>query len=377
MKLAFSLFNYFPFGGLERDFIDISQECLRRGHSVDVFTTSWKGDILEGMNIIFIPTKGISNHTRAVSFHASLQKQLKGFQHDLVMGFNKLPDLDIYYAADTCYTERIRRQRTFLTRLTPRYRLFSKFENAVFSQESKTSIIYLAEQEKRKYQKMYHTQDERFFYAPPGVDKKRIGDYVTAGNRIKIRTELGLKENDLFLLMIGSNFRTKGVDRSIAALASLPSSLRESAFLFIIGKGNPKKFLKQAEQLGIAQRVRFFGGRDDVPKFLAGTDFLLQPSINENTGNAIVEALVAGVPVLATQTCGYSEHIKRAQAGKVVPSSPFHQEVMNSMLHDLLASEDREILHKHALDYSKTTDLSHRPQVVADLIEKIGSPNKG
>jgi UDP-glucose:(heptosyl)LPS alpha-1,3-glucosyltransferase len=371
MNLAFSLFNYFPFGGLECDFIAISLECLNRGHSIDVFTMSWNGDKPAGINIHLIPAQGISNHKRAVSFHSALQTDLNRHEHDLFVGFNKLPELDIYYAADTCYTNRIRRQRNFLSKLTPRYRLFSQFEEAVFSPESKTSIIYLAEQEKQNYQRMYHTQDGRFYYAPPGVDETRIRENLTTENRNQIRTELGLQEKDSCLLMIGSNFRTKGVDRSIEALASLPVSLRESTYLFVIGKGKPKEYMKFAEKRGIGQHVRFLGARDDVPRFLSGADFLLQPSINENTGNSIVEALVAGVPVLATETCGYAEHIRRAQAGKVVPCSPFEQNTMNSMLHELLVSEDRDTLIKHALDYSHKTDLSHRAQVVADLFEEI------
>ena len=50
---------------------------------------------------------------------------------------------------------------------------------------------------------------------------------------------------------------------------------------------------------------------------------------------------------------------------------PDDQNTMNSMLHELLVSEDRDTLIKHPLDYSNKTDLSHRPQVVADLFKKI------
>ncbi len=370
MKLAFFLFNYFPVGGLERDFMAISRECLKRGHSLDVFTMKWQGDPPTGISLNLVRARGLSNHARAASFVSALTRSLDRTKYDLLLGFNRMPGLDIYYAADVCYLDRIRRRRGLLTRLTPRYRLFSAYEQAVFSPEAETKIIYLSGKEKNIYQSCYGTQENRFYYAPPGVDKKRIQDALGADNREKIRQKLHVGPDDAMLLMIGSNFHTKGVDRAIAALAALPPALRDRTRLFVIGKGKEKPFRKQSRRLGLEGKVDFLGGRDDVPLFLAGADFVLQPSRNENTGNAIVEGLVAGVPVLATASCGYAEHISRARAGKII-AEPFNQEEMNSLLTQMLRSEKRENWQKNAGHYAATTDLYHRPAVVVDILEQI------
>ena len=45
MKLAFCLFNYFPFGGLQRDFFHIAEVCRNRGHEIHVFTMKWEGEM--------------------------------------------------------------------------------------------------------------------------------------------------------------------------------------------------------------------------------------------------------------------------------------------------------------------------------------------
>lgn len=353
----------------------ISRECLRRGHSIDVFTMKWDGDSHEDMSIILVPAQGISNHKQVASFVKNLQNFLNRSAYDLVIGFNRIPGLDLYFAADVCYRDRIQYQRNFLSRFTPRYRIFSAFEKTIFSQGSSTEIIYLASQEKKKYQKIYGTPDDRFHYAPPGVDVKSIHSFLSVDNRLKIRNELNLEQDDIFLLMIGSHFRTKGVDRSLFAIASLPLDILKTTFLFVIGKGDPKKYEKLAKKLGIGDHVRFLGGRDDVPQFLAGADLLMQPSIFESGGNAIVEALVAGIPVLATGTCGYAEHVTRAQAGLIIPGDPFEQEKMNIALEHLLTSQ-KEKWHEHALAYADRTDLSNRKEVVADLIEKVGSSKR-
>ena len=45
MQLAFVLYKYFPFGGLQRDFMRIALECQQRGHQIRVYTLIWEGDI--------------------------------------------------------------------------------------------------------------------------------------------------------------------------------------------------------------------------------------------------------------------------------------------------------------------------------------------
>ncbi|MEN8257357.1 MAG: glycosyltransferase family 4 protein [Thermodesulfobacteriota bacterium] len=371
MNLAFCLFNYFPFGGLERDFMAISRECMGRGHSIDVYTLSWQGERPQGLNLHLVKAGGRSNHGRAAHFHRNLQTELATSRHDLVLGFNKMPDLDIYYAADVCYRARIARQRSFLSKLTPRYRQLSAFEEAVFSPDAGTDIIYLASQEKRNYQAAFNTPDDRFYYGPPGVDVEAIRNQLSPENRLQLRQELGLEDKDNLLLMIGSNFHTKGVERSIRALAALPGNIRNHSFLYVIGRGKQRPYEKLAARLGVAEQVRFLGGRDDVPRFLAAADFLLQPSLTENTGNAIVEALVAGVPVLATETCGYSEHVLQAGSGRVVGCLPFRQEEMDAALAEMMSSPRRQTWQQNALAYSEQNDLGNRPQVVVDILEKI------
>ncbi|MGB5157046.1 glycosyltransferase family 4 protein [Desulfobacterium sp. N47] len=376
MKLAFCLFNYFPFGGLEQNFLKISTECLGRGHNIDIYTMKWEGACPAGAKLINVSFRGKSNHDKIASFAGNLATILEQKQYNLIIGFNKIPGLDIYYAADVCYKARIKKQRLFLSRFTPRYRLFSAFEKAVFGKNLKTEIIIISEKEKINYQSEYDTEEKRLHIVPPGVDKDYIRSSLSLINRNNIRDKLGLGKNDIFLLMIGSHFHTKGVDRSINALACLPLAMQKSTYLFIIGKGKQKPYAGLAKKLGLQNNVRFLGSRSDIPLFLAGADFVLQPSRVENTGNVIVEALTAGVPVMATETCGYAVHIERAKAGMILPSSKFSQKTMNIMLKEMLLSEEKDNWKKNALSYSDSTDLYNRVMVVADLIEEIGAKKK-
>ena len=50
MKLSFLIYSYFPYGGQQRDFLRIANECIQRGHEVDVYAIRWQGDIPEKLN---------------------------------------------------------------------------------------------------------------------------------------------------------------------------------------------------------------------------------------------------------------------------------------------------------------------------------------
>ena len=57
MHLSFLIYSYFPFGGLQRDFLRVVKECISRGYKVTVYTLSWDGDIPDGINLILVPVR--------------------------------------------------------------------------------------------------------------------------------------------------------------------------------------------------------------------------------------------------------------------------------------------------------------------------------
>ena len=370
MKLAFCLFRYFPFGGLQRDFLRIAEESFRRGHEVDIFTMRWEDKFPAEFNVTLIPVSGWQNHTRAQSFVTALKKYFSKKKYDLVIGFNKMPGLDVYYAADTCYQAKARKQHAAWYRFTPRYRHLVDYENAVFSKRAKTNILLISKTQQAEFSHYYQTPSERFHLLPPGISKDRIAPSNREELRHDCRREFGLREEDFLLLMIGSGFKTKGLDRILKGIAALPESLNNRSFLYVIGKDNPDVFLRQAKKLKIAKQIKFLGGRNDVARFLLAADLLLHPAYNENTGTVLLEALVAGLPVLTTDVCGYADYIRAANAG-IVLSSPYVQEKFNETLVEMLLSNERISWQKNALEFTKTADIYSMPIRAVDIIERL------
>ncbi len=371
MKLAFALFKYFPYGGLERDFLRIAKESQARGHEIHVFSFIWEGDIPDGFNVTLIPVKGISNHQRIDDFSRKLTEHLLADSFDLVVGFNKMPDLDLYYAADPCYEAKVREQHGKLYRLGKRYKVFKAMEESVFEPDKNVELLFISDIQMENFKKIYHTPDQRFHSLPPGVDRSRIRPDNAEQIRAEKRQELGLKDDDKLLLMIGTGYRRKGVDRSMAALASLPEPLRRQTYLLVAGEDKLSKYRKLAAKLNIQQQVWLPGARDDVPQLLLASDLFLHPARHENTGTVLLEAVAAGIPQLISGVCGYAFHIEKAQAGLVL-SEPFTQAEFNQRLQQMLTSEQWQQWQDNALAYMRSSDVFSMPQRVADIIEQTG-----
>lgn len=368
MQLAFVLYKYFPFGGLQRDFLRIAKECQQRGHSIRVYTLIWEGEIPEGFDVRVGPVKAWSNHKRNEKFFNWWQADIQQNPVDRVIGFNKMPGLDIYYAADACFEEKAQTLRNPFYMLSARYKHFYAYEKAVFEPESHTEILLISAAQQPLFTQHYGTQAERFHLLPPGIARDRCAPENATEIRHELRQELSIAEDHLLLVQIGSGFKTKGLDRTLHALASLPSELRHRTRLIVIGQDDPKPFLLQIQRLGIAKNVTILSGRSDIPRFLLGADILIHPAYNENTGTVLLEALVSGLPVLVTDICGYAHYIAEANCGTVL-NSPFKQKTLNLALQTMLEQDDlRKQWSQNALTYAHHADLFSMPECAADII---------
>ncbi|MCH2189835.1 MAG: lipopolysaccharide core heptose(I) kinase RfaP [Gammaproteobacteria bacterium] len=153
------------------------------------------------------------------------------------------------------------------------------------------------------------------------------------------------------------------------ALAALPPELLEKTKLFVVGQDKIDNFQRIAKKHGVADQIHFLGGRKDVPALMKAGDMLLHPAYAETTGGVLLEAIVSGLPVLATPVCGYAPHIKMAEAGHVLRKR-FSQEELNEKLHEMLLSEQKEVWRQNGLKYGQNPSLYVMPQRAVDFIEQ-------
>lgn len=93
-----------------------------------------------------------------------------------------------------------------------------------------------------------------------------------------------------------------------------------SARFIVIGDGELREYLVNlASEMGIAERVHFLGWRKDMVPVYAGLDLLALTSDNEGTPVALIEGMVAGVPVVATAVGGIPDVVRDGTTGRLVP----------------------------------------------------------
>ncbi|MBN2233137.1 MAG: glycosyltransferase family 4 protein [Deltaproteobacteria bacterium] len=371
MKLAFTLFKYFPYGGVQRDCLKIARECVRRGHRVELYTLAWEGPRPDDMVVHVIPVPGMLNHRRYERFAVQVAAAARREACDVVVGFNRMPGLDLYFAADPCFARKCRERSVWYGRL-PRSRSFLRAEAAVYGPESDTRILLLTDRERDDIRAIYGTPEERFRLLPPGVAPAYLAPPDHAARRLAFRRELGLKENDRLVLMVGSGFRTKGLDRALHAFSSLPPERHRQTVLAILGRDHRRPFLRLAKRLGVANRVRFMGGRDDAEQFMFAADVLIHPAYREAAGMVLLEALAAGLPVLASGACGYADRLRQANCG-IVLDEPFRQEELDTALARMLTGDEAEHWRNNGRQYIETHDIFGLAAAAADIIEETAS----
>lgn len=370
MKLGFLIYSYFPYGGQQRDFYRLVEACVERGHDITVYTRRWQGEQPAGIEVVSVPVNAFSRTRLYRRFTAWVEKALRSHPVDLVVGFNKMPLLDVYFAADPCFVEKADQQRGAYYKFTTRYRHFKHYEEAVFGTDSNTEVLLLSPQQRQAFTRYYPGCEARLHELPPGIAASHRVSARDEAARVRLRKELQLGDDELLILQVGSGFRVKGVDRSLQAIAALPATLRERCRYLLVGQDKPDRYRRQARRLGIGDRFLVQPGRDDIPALMAAADLLLHPAYLESAGYVLLEATIAGLPVLTTASCGYSFHIEQAGSGEVCPQ-PFQQEQLDERLAHMLASLDSADWSANGIAYGQNDELYSQPATAAGIIENI------
>lgn len=131
-----------------------------------------------------------------------------------------------------------------------------------------------------------------------------------------LRRELGCPSGAPLVGSVGRLAPIKRYQDLIAAVARLP---RPDVVCLLVGDGPEAAALAAAARLaGLGDRVRFLGWREDIPRILAALSVFVLPSANEGMGRVIVEAMAAGVPVIATRVGGIPSVLPDGECGLLV-----------------------------------------------------------
>jgi glycosyltransferase involved in cell wall biosynthesis len=135
----------------------------------------------------------------------------------------------------------------------------------------------------------------------------------------EIRREMGARDSDLVILSMARLAAEKGLEYLIEAATTLPRT-EPRIHIVIAGDGPARPRLEQvAADLGVTDRVKFLGFREDVGDLLAASDMVVLPSLREGLSIALLEAMAAGKPIIATSIGSQREVASQAEMARLVP----------------------------------------------------------
>lgn len=149
---------------------------------------------------------------------------------------------------------------------------------------------------------------------PNGVDVQIFSQEYPEAELAKLKDEFKKNPNDIFLITTSRLVRKNAIDDVIKALQYLPENIK----FLILGSGPELKILQNlTKNLKLEQRVFFLGHIDykEIPKYLKISDIFIRPSLSEGMGNSFIEAMTAGIPVIATPVGGIVDFLKDEETG--------------------------------------------------------------
>ena len=162
------------------------------------------------------------------------------------------------------------------------------------------AVVFLSGEERVSFKEKLGFEPSHATTIPPGVDLRKYSPSANARAAAKIRGQLGLR-GKFVVIFVGRLLAVKGVRHLIDAAALSKAEDCKKCVLLVAGDGPERPALeKQAEMLGIAERVVFLGERRDVPALLAASDCFVLPSLSEGMPMALLEAMAAKLPCVVT-----------------------------------------------------------------------------
>jgi UDP-glucose:(heptosyl)LPS alpha-1,3-glucosyltransferase len=147
---------------------------------------------------------------------------------------------------------------------------------------------------------------------PNAVDTVRFSPEACQARRIESRDLFDFQEQEFVILLIGNDWKNKGVNSLLRALTNLTDLPLRA---LIVGSDDPSVYRVRIKQLGLQDQIRFEKPRPDVLRFYAAADVYVGPSLEDAFSLPIAEAMACGLPVIASVHAGASENIRDGETG--------------------------------------------------------------
>jgi UDP-glucose:(heptosyl)LPS alpha-1,3-glucosyltransferase len=351
VKLAIVRQRYTPFGGAERFIARALPALERAGAEATLITRGAEG--WGARRLLRVDPFHVGNVWRDWSFARAARRAWRREGFDLVQSHERIAGCDVYRAGDGVHRRwlEIRRGRASLAEragiaLNPYHWYVCRAEKAMFEDARLRAVVCNSAMVRDEIRRAFRIAPEKLHLVYSGVDLEHFHPRLRESLRGAARAELGVSPRDTLFLFVGSGFSRKGLGAAIEALAQAGN---DGFRLVVAGRDREQPaFLARARDAGVAARVHFLGGREDVRPLYAAADCFILPSRYDPFPNTALEALAMGLPSIVSAQCGAAEILDSGGGWVCRPDDP-------AGLARLMQEADRALRSNEAAERARAT----------------------
>jgi UDP-glucose:(heptosyl)LPS alpha-1,3-glucosyltransferase len=319
LSIALIRQRYDPHGGAER-FVERALAALAgQDVRVTLLTRRWRPDARH--EAIVCDPFYAGRLWRDAGFARAVCGALERHRFDLVQSHERVACCDVYRAGDGVYAEWLAQRGRSIGRLhraaiavAPYHRYLLSAERALFRSPRLKAVICNSRMVKDEIRERFGVAESVLHVIYSAIDGTAFHPGLRALHRVPQRQRLGIPADAVVFAFVGSGFERKGLAGALRALARTP----DRAWLLAVGRDkHTARYERLAERLGVAARVRFTGGVDDVKPCYGAADAFVLPTLYDPFPNAALEAFACGLPVVTSTKSGAAELVRDGHNGHV------------------------------------------------------------
>jgi UDP-glucose:(heptosyl)LPS alpha-1,3-glucosyltransferase len=368
MKIAVAIPKYGLVGGAEGFAFELCERLATSGEfEIHVLANKWQSG---SAPIVYhkIPIVRFPRFLQPISFAYFVQKKAITIKPDLLHSHERIFEMNLFTMhgiPHKTWVKEVRQKRPSL------------FDKATAWVEEKglrggPMVLPVSTMVKEELLRLYHLPEPNIQVVHPGVAPERFSVSDRQRCRQEIRNRHGLSLEDTVVLFVGMNFEIKRLGLVLGGIGDLISQKdgRLPVKLLIVGKGKKEPYFKIAHELGIAEHVVFAGIANRVEDYYLASDIFAMPSVFDTFGIAVLEAMMAELPVIISNTVGAKDLIVNGHNGLVLPDNPTSQD-MAKALAVVMKKDTRSKMGKKARETARSRTWSKTAHEVGDIYRQI------
>jgi UDP-glucose:(heptosyl)LPS alpha-1,3-glucosyltransferase len=339
MKIAFCYESVMPArGGCETYIADLARRLVADRHEVHLYACRWDESALPaGIRYHALPPPRGPRFLRPWLFGGRCLGALAAGTHDISVGFDKTWGQDVLYPQGGLHSasaeHNLRKHRGGLRRGVARFVKwldlahwsFRRLERRQYLAERRPLVVVNSHMVRGHFERHYGVPADDLHVVRSAIDPQRFPEQDRLRRRLEWRQRWGIAPAETVGLFAAMNYRLKGLDPLLHAVARLPADGPSPFRLVVVGDPDSRRYQTLARRLAIADRVCFAGHCAEMRSAYFGADFLVHPTFYDPCSLVVLEALACALPVITTRYNGASELLHPLQEGYVIDDPHDHE----------------------------------------------------